>query len=185
MAGKIVVAGIWMPLDTYSLLIETLLTTLNRRWPLAEHRLARNTVSCREAYAASIYSKSDPNIVDLGFKPGQSKWAGSQYQKRPGKKQSKQMCVVLVSYLYIYMDVSMFIPCHVMSPVPSFQHLWHVRWNQEVATSNKQELPISTYNTYTGCTHIYIYIHIIYTHIIHIHVYIYYIHIIYIYMLYT
>ena len=102
MAGKIVVAGIWMPLDTYSLLIETLLSTLNRRWPLAEHRLARNSVSCREAYAASIYSKSDPNIVDLGFKPGQSKWAGSQYQKRPGKKQPKQMCVVLVSYLYIY-----------------------------------------------------------------------------------
>ena len=65
MAGKIVVAGIWMPLDTYSLLIETLLSTLNRRWPLAEHRLARNSVSCREAYAASIYSKSDPNILDL------------------------------------------------------------------------------------------------------------------------
>ena len=103
MAGKIVVAGIWMPLDTYSLLIETLLSTLNRRWPLAEHRLARNSVSCREAYAASIYSKSDPNILDLGFKPGRSKWAGSQYQKRPGKKQSRQMCVVLVSYIYIWM----------------------------------------------------------------------------------
>ena len=184
MAGKIVVAGIWMPLDTYSLLIETLLSTLNRRWPLAEHRLARNSVSCREAYAASIYSKSDPNIVDLGFKPGQSKWAGSQYQKRPGKKQPKQMCVVLVSYLYIYinMDVSMFIPCHVMSPVPSSQHLWHVRWNQEVATSNKQELPISTYNTYTGCTYIYIYIHTYYIYTIYI-LYIYYVHI-YIYILY-
>ena len=87
-------------------------------------------------------------------------------------------------YIYIYMDVSMFIPCHVMSPVPSFQHLWHVRWNQEVATSNKQELPISTYNTYTGCTHTYIYIHIIYTHIIHIHVYIYTIYILYIYAIY-
>ena len=183
MAGKIVAAGIWMPLDTYSLLIETLLGTLNWRWPLAEHRLARNSVSCREAYAASIYSKSDPHIVDLGFKPGQSKWAGSQYQKRPGKKQSRQMCVVLVSYIYvyiyIYMDVSMFIPCHVMSPVPSFQHLWNVRWNQEVATSNKQELPISTYNTYTGCTYIHIYIYTYYIHSIYI--YTYYIHYIYIY----
>ena len=189
MAGKIVVAGIWMPLDTYSLLIETLLSTLNRSWPLAEHRLARNSVSCREAYAASIYSKSDPNILDLGFKPGRSKWAGSPYQKRPGKKQSRQMCVVLVSY--IYMDVSMFIPCHVMSPVPSFQHLWHVRWNQEVATSNKQELPISAYNTYTGCTHIYIHytyvytIYILYIYIYYIHsIYIYYMHIIYIHTIY-